>query len=113
MERELLEKFEVEKHLVDVSEHKRHDLEASLLHRQQGVELGRRLAHLHIADLADLLETLPAEERVLVWHYVPDDRRAEVLLELEDVVRENLLGAMPKGELLNALVTLDADDLAF
>ena len=111
--RELLEKFEVEKHLVDVSEHKRHNLESSLLHRQQGVELGRRLAHLHIADLADLLETLPAEERVLVWHYIPDDRRAEVLLELDDVVRKNLLGAMPKDELLNAMVTLDADDLAF
>lgn len=111
--RDLLEKFEVEKHLVDVSEHKRHDLESSLLHRQQGVELGRRLAHLHIADLADLLETLPPEERVLVWHYVPDERRAEVLLELDDVVRGNLLGAMPKADLLNAMVTLDADDLAF
>lgn len=111
--RDLLQRFRVENHLVDASGGQRHDLEASLLHRQQAAELERRLRGIHIADLADLMESLPPEDRALVWLYLPDRRRGEVLLELDDAVRDNLIGTTSSQELLRALADLDADDLAY
>jgi magnesium transporter len=111
--RELLQRFRVENHLVDAAGGQRHDLESSLLHRQQAVELERRVRGIHIADLADLMESLPTEDRALVWQYLPDARRGEVLLELSDAVRDNLIGSSGREELLRALAGLDADDLAY
>lgn len=111
--RELLQRFRVENHLVDAAGGQRHDLEASLVHRQQAAELERRLRGIHTADLAELVESLPTEDRALVWQYLPDARRGEVLLELSDAVRENLVGMTAPEELLRALNDLDADDLAY
>ena len=110
--RELLEKFRIENRLVDVTPGQRHDLEASLLRRQQAVELERRLSGVHTADLADLLESLPPDVRDLVWHHTPIKRRGEILLELDDAVRDNLIGRTSREDLLAALSSLDADDLA-
>jgi len=111
--RELLEKFHVENHLLDASAGERRGLESTLLHRQQAVELERRLRGLHAADLADLLESLPPDARELVWFHIPAQRRGEVLLELDDAVKENLIAHTSKDDLLSALAGLDADDLAY
>lgn len=111
--RELLQRFHVENHLVDAAGGQRHDLEASLLHRQQAAEFERRLRGIHIADLAELMEALPTDDRAVVWRYLPDERRGEVLLELSDAVRENLVDMTAPDELLRALGGLDADDLAY
>jgi magnesium transporter len=111
--RDLLQRFRVENHLVDLSAGQRHDLEASLLHRQQAAEMERRLRGIHIADLAALMDSLPTEDRALVWFYLPDTRRGEALLELSDAVRDSLIDATPRAELLRALAGLDADDLAY
>jgi magnesium transporter len=111
--RELLQSFRIESHLVDATASQRHDLESSLVHRQQAVELERRLRGIHTADLADLMESLPTDDRWLVWLYLPDQRRGEVLLELDDAVRENLVSRTPEHELLSILTELDADDLAY
>jgi len=110
--RELLQRFRVENHLVDATGGQRHELESSLLHRQQAAELERRLHGIHIADLAELMESLPTDDRALVWQYLPDARRGEVLLELSDAVRDNLIGSTGQDELLSALSALDTDDLA-
>jgi magnesium transporter len=111
--RDLLQRFRVESHLIDASAGQRHDLEVSLLQRQQAAELERRLHGIHIADLANLIEALPIDDRALVWQYLSDKRRGEVLLELDDAVRENLIDKSSEQELLLALSHLDADDLAF
>lgn len=111
--RDVLQRFRVESHLIDVSGGQHHDLEVSLLHRQQAAELERRLRGIHIADLADLMDSLPVEDRALVWAYQPDPRRGELLLELDDAVCDNLVAGTPRDQLLRALAALDADDLAY
>jgi len=111
--RDLLQRFRVENYLVDATGGQRHDLEASLLHRQQAAELERRLRGIHIADLAALMESLPPEDRALVWFYLPDGRRGEALLEVSDAVRDSLISTTPQHELLRSLAGLDADDLAY
>ena len=74
--------------------------------------LQREVDALHPADIAHLLESLPPDERLLVWHRVRSDRDGEVLLEVSDAVRESLLADMDKPELIAAAEQLDADELA-
>lgn len=111
--KELLRKFEVEEHLVDIEGGPRQDLQRDLVHRQQGVELERHLCNLHVADLADLIESLPAERRSLIWERIADSRLGDILLELNDAVAESLAEATPPTRLLKGLESLDADDLVF
>lgn len=109
----LLEKFRVESHLVEISSQRKPDLERVLTERQQDAELERHLARHHVADLAELLESLPAEERLRVWMSTPARRRGDILLELSDAVRAGIIDSMSQSQLIDALRYLDADDLAY
>ncbi|MDQ7996757.1 MAG: magnesium transporter [Luteibacter sp.] len=75
-------------------------------------ELQSRLDELHPADLADVLESLPLEDRLAVWQRVRSDRDGEILLEVSDSVREALIADMDDSEILAAVEPLDADELA-
>jgi len=111
--RRLLDRFRLETHVVELTAQRRPPLERSLVERQHGVELQRRLAQFHTADLAQLLEQLPAEDRSLVWDNVPVPRRGETLLELSDAVLHSIVSDMSAEELVAALRELEADDLSY
>jgi len=83
-----------------------------LLQRQHEADLQQLLHDLHPADIAFLLESLPTEERQLVWHLVRAEHNADVLLEVDDWVRESLIEEMDRQDLLAATSDLDADELA-
>ena len=70
------------------------------------------LHELHPADMATVLESLPLQERVLVWKLGAPEEDGEVLLEVSEPVRETLIETMDKAELLAAVDDLDADELA-
>lgn len=70
------------------------------------------LAGLHPVDTARVLESLTPEQRPTVWLGLPDDDRGEILLEVADGVRDDLLEDMERSELVNAVRTLDIDDIA-
>ena len=67
---------------------------------------------LHPADVADVLEGLPLEDRLLVWGLVRADRDGEILLEVSDAVRDTLLADMDSAEIVAAAQNLDADEIA-
>ena len=75
-------------------------------------ELTGILHELHPADMAALLESLPPKERVVVWRLAEPEDDGEVLLEVSDAVRETLIEAMNREELLSAVEDMDADELA-
>jgi len=75
-------------------------------------DLQARLDELHPADLADVLESLPLEDRLAVWQRVRSDRDGDILLEVSDSVRESLIADMDDSEILAAVEPLDADELA-
>ena len=75
-------------------------------------ELINILHDLHPADMATVLESLPQQERVMVWKLSEPDEDGEVLLEVSDAVRETLIESMGQRELLAAIGDLDADELA-
>ncbi|MBO7081062.1 MAG: magnesium transporter [Neisseriaceae bacterium] len=75
-------------------------------------ELRSLLHPLHPADMATVLESLPLDERILVWKLAAPEDDGEVLLEVSDSVRETLMETMGKEELLAAMEDLSADEVA-
>ncbi|MHA6768730.1 magnesium transporter [Sphingobium ummariense] len=65
---------------------------------------------LHPADIADLLELVPSEERGAVAAALGDLVGAEVLSELNDYVRDDLLGALAPRQVAEFAAELDTDD---
>jgi len=70
------------------------------------------LAHLHPADIGKLLESLPPEQRHPVWAQVDAEASGEVLLEVPEAVRHDLIREMDSAELVIAARALDIDDIA-
>ena len=90
----------------------RQELGESLIHEQNLSELQDLLDILHPADIAYILESLPLDERLIVWEIVKADRDGEILLETSDAVRETLIATMDSSELVAATGQLDADEIA-
>ncbi|HET6632830.1 MAG TPA: magnesium transporter [Rhodanobacteraceae bacterium] len=84
----------------------------ALLREQRLDDLQQVLDELHPADVADLLEALPLDERLQVWQRVRAASDGEILLEVSDAVRESLIADMDDSEILAAVEPLDADELA-
>jgi magnesium transporter len=108
----------LERHRVlDTFTHKlegpRRDLLEQLQHRQNIVELRRRLRLMHAADIAYVLEALPLDDRRIVWDQVEPDVAGHVLVEVSTAVRESLVEITPHEELVKRLSTLDPDDLGY
>jgi len=99
-----LEVEDLQENLRAVQEHLQRELPSPALRA--------RLDVLHPADIAAILEALPLEERAVVWDLVKADRDGEILVEVSDAVRETLIEAMDRRELVAAAETLEADELA-
>ena len=72
----------------------------------------RMVNALHPAEIAMLLESLPPTQRGLVWELVDRDLDGDVLVELSEEVRGELIGEMKPEELVAATEGLAVDDLA-
>jgi len=74
--------------------------------------IGRALADLHPADIASLLEAMSPAQRPALWAQVDTRLMGEVLLELPDAVRGDLVKLMDEKALITAARELDTDDIA-
>lgn len=109
---ELISRQRVVEDLVHRQEMPRHGLVETLVHKRHEAELQARLDHMHPADVAFVLESLPLDERLTVWDLVRADRDGDILLEVSDAVRDTLIRAMEPGELVAAAESLEPDELA-
>lgn len=109
---DLLHRHRLVEDLTHRQEGQHQDLVENLVHRQNLVELQRKLDELHPADIAHILEALPLNERLTVWQLVKAERDGDILLEVSDAVRESLIADMDDHELLAAAKEMDADELA-
>lgn len=108
----LLSKHKLVEDLVHKQDMPRHALVESLVHKQNLVELQKKLESLHPADVAYILESLPLDQRLIVWDLVKAERDGEILLEVSDAVRQTLIAEMDSEELLAAAEQLDTDEIA-
>ncbi len=67
---------------------------------------------LHPADISGLLESLPPEQRYTVLSDTPQALLGEVLLELPDSIRADLVEQMDHATIVIAAKTLDTDEIA-
>ncbi|KPW79103.1 Magnesium transporter, partial [Pseudomonas syringae pv. cerasicola] len=109
---DLLQRQRIVEDLTHRQEGQHQDRVENLVHRQNLVELQRKLEDLHSADVAYILEALPLEDRLTVWQLVKAERDGDILLEVSDSVRETLIADMDDHELLAAARDMDADELA-
>ena len=72
----------------------------------------RMVSALHPAEIALLLESLPPRPRLLAWELVEPGTQGDVLVELSEEVRTELLAGMQPDELVAATEGLATDDLA-
>ncbi len=84
----------------------------NLLQRQHEAELRGLVNSLHPADIAFILESLPKDERQMIWQLVRAEFDADVLVEVADWVRQSLIEGMDRADLVAATENMDADEIA-
>jgi magnesium transporter len=72
----------------------------------------RMINSLHPAEIASLMESLPAPKREIVWEFVDPELEGDVLIELNEEIRAELIGGMDADELIAATEGMEVDDLA-
>ena len=85
-------------------------IQAALAGSLRGAD--RMVAALHPAEIALLLESLPPRRCLLAWELVEPGTQGDVLVELSEDVRSELLAGMQPDELVAATEGLATDDLA-
>ena len=70
------------------------------------------LQSLHPAEVADVLESLPAEARSDLWEYVDVSQQGAVLAGTHSTVRIDLLKKMDAADVADVTSQLESDDVA-
>jgi magnesium transporter len=109
----LLERHRVLEELARKQDTPQSSVLEQLQHRQNLVNMQRRVGALHPADLAFVLESLPRDDRLEVWQELDPRQAGEALVEADAAVRHALIAATDRRRLTEILRTLDLDDLAF
>ncbi|MFQ5618813.1 MAG: magnesium transporter [Rhodospirillales bacterium] len=86
-----------------------HDLVEALA-AGDGARVKDLIAPLHYADVADLLEHLSAEERHALIDVIRDDFDAEILSELDETVRDEIIEQLGIADVAAAVAELESDD---
>jgi magnesium transporter len=75
-------------------------------------ELSRLLSDMHHADIAEILDELDFDEATYIFKVLDSEKTSEILLELEDDLRENILKRLSAKEIAEELDELNTDDAA-
>ena len=89
---------------MEVREH----MQANLQKLREQLDSGRMRSarvmvnSLHPSEIARLLESLPRNERALLWEIVDADQEGDVLVDVADEVRDDLIKDMQTDRLIAA-----------
>ena len=75
-------------------------------------KLGNIINEMSPSELAYVIESSPPQERKIIWDLIQLDSEGEVLGELDENLREDLLKGMDPEEIKVAISDLEVDDLA-
>ncbi|MFM7566378.1 MAG: magnesium transporter [Flavobacteriales bacterium] len=75
--------------------------------------LKEEVLQLHYADIAEIIDELSNEEAKYVYYLVDDeDLQADILMELDEEVRDRFISSLSTKEIADQLENLDSDDAA-
>ena len=109
---ELLESSEFSENSNENSVDEKHALIKNLVSKKNISSLESLLGDLHPADIADILESLPVQKRLVLWDLVKSENEGDILIEVSDSVRQTLIADMDSTELLAAAEQLETDEIA-
>jgi magnesium transporter len=109
---QLLDKHKIVEDLVERQDQPKQRLIQNLVSKQNQNKLKKLLDDLHPADIADILESLPIEQRSIIWELVRSENDGDILVEVSDAVRQTLIADMDSSEILAAAEQLDTDEIA-
>ena len=96
--------FKISKELIQ-------DIE-QLIKSKNDKQLEVLLNDMHHADIAEILDELDFDEASYVFKVLDSEKTAEILLELEDDLRENILSRLSAKEIAEELDELETNDAA-
>ena len=71
------------------------------------------IADLHVADIAEILEELSVSHAQFLYQIIDEEKSAEILVELNDDLREDLLAGLSPKEIAEEVIdNLESDDAA-
>lgn len=68
--------------------------------------------NLHVADIASVIDELDNQSANFIYKLLDEERQADVLIELDEDIREDLLKTFSTKEIARQLENLDSDDAA-
>ncbi|PWA11692.1 magnesium transporter [Flavobacterium laiguense] len=83
-----------------------------LIQNKNDEQLGVLLNDMHHADIAEVLDELDFDEATYIFKVLDSEKTAEILLELEDDLRENILSRLSPKEIAEELDELETNDAA-
>ncbi len=97
-------RFELTKEFIDLLREK--------IAGQDLLWIQENMLDLHFADIAEVLDKLSNEEAKYIYFQLEEDVQADVLMELEEEVRDRFLASLSSKEIADQLENLDSDDAA-
>lgn len=79
---------------------------------QDSLWVKENVLELHYADIAEILDALSNEEAKYIYFLVDEDTQADILMELDEEVRDRFLASLTTKEIADQLENLDSDDAA-
>jgi magnesium transporter len=83
-----------------------------LIQNKDDQQLEVLLNDMHHADIAEVLDELDFDEATYIFKVLDSEKTAEILLELEDDLRENILSRLSPKEIAEELDELETNDAA-
>ena len=90
--KEILARHKLIEDMVHVQNMPRQEMVETLVQRQHLAELKNLLEHMPVEEIAVILESLEKDSAVIVWSQIPDELANNVLWEVSDVCRKQLVG---------------------
>ena len=97
-------RFELTKDFLELLREKIADQDAIWIHEN--------VLDLHYADIAEILDKLTNDEAKFIYFLVDEDTQADILMELDEDVRDRFLASLSTKEFADQLENLDSDDAA-
>ena len=79
---------------------------------QDSLWIQEQVLELHYAEVAEILDKLTNDEAKFIYFMVDEDTQADILMELEEEVRDRFLASLSSKEMADQLENLDSDDAA-
>lgn len=83
----------------------------SLIDGKQHSQLKLRLSVLNEVDIADFIDSLPDEQKILAFTLSPKDLAADVFANLESEAQESLISSLNDRQLMTIIEELSIDDM--